>query len=45
MSEPYYCKKCGRRFWIRPKEHGVFKITWVKPATHEACDGEVVEAT
>jgi len=40
---PYKCRKCGRVFQEKPIEHGVFITTWLKPAEHKLCDGEIIE--
>jgi len=40
---PYECKKCGRVFQEKPIEHGVFIVSWLEPAGHETCDGEIIE--
>lgn len=40
----FTCKKCGRKFPLIPKSHGITHMTFYpdEPKPTELCDGEVV---
>jgi len=43
----FICKKCGSKFPLIPKLHGVIHVTFYpnEPKPTESCDGEVVPIT